>query len=109
MPALLLIESAQNGPFIMFSQLARQPEESTRFFGHLLLPGGSANLGEPRYALGVPGSEAPAIGVLMQTRRVTPLPTTISGAASRSPVMSSSSARTATTTADPPLARRTSS
>ena len=34
-------------------------------FGHLLLPGGSANPGDPAYAL-QPGTEAPLIGVVMQ-------------------------------------------
>ena len=41
-------------------------------FGHLLLPGGSANLGDPAYAL-VAGSEAPLIGVVMQVIEVAPL------------------------------------
>lgn len=38
-------------------------------FGHLLLPGGSANLGEPEYAL-QPGTKAPLIGVVMQVIEV---------------------------------------
>ena len=41
-------------------------------FGHLLLPGGSANLGEPAYALEA-GSEAPLVGVVMQVIEVAPL------------------------------------
>eukprot|EP00966_Prymnesium_polylepis_P187307 4342463-Prymnesium_polylepis.1 len=49
-------------PASQFSRIQQQPDEGTRLFGHLLLPGGSANLGEPRYALGVPGSEAPTVG-----------------------------------------------
>ena len=55
----------------MFSQLADAPSEGARF-GHLLLPGGSENLGDPRYAL-EPGTEAPLVGVLMQVRAVVPL------------------------------------
>lgn len=55
----------------MFSQLADAPSEGARF-GHLLLPGGSENLGDPRYAL-EPRTEAPLVGVLMRVRAVVPL------------------------------------
>ena len=41
-------------------------------FGHLLLPGGSASLGDPAFAL-EPGSQAPLVGVVMQLIEVEPL------------------------------------
>ena len=41
-------------------------------FGHLLLPGGSASLGYPAFAL-EPGSQAPLVGVVMQLIEVEPL------------------------------------
>ena len=51
----------------MFSTLDAASKELgvPGLFGHLLLPGGSANLGDPAYAL-QPGTEAPLIGVVMQ-------------------------------------------
>ena len=55
----------------MFSQLQEAATaEAPARFGHLLLPGGSASLSDPKYALEA-GSEAPMIGVLMQVLDVT--------------------------------------
>ena len=50
----------------MFSQLQEAATaDAPARFGHLLLPGGSASLSDPKYALEA-GTEAPMIGVLMQ-------------------------------------------
>ncbi|KAL3930164.1 MAG: hypothetical protein SGPRY_001661, partial [Prymnesium sp.] len=58
----------------MFSQLALSDPKVPRLFGHLLLPGGSKNLRDPRYALGQQNSQAPTIGTLMHMRAATPMP-----------------------------------
>ena len=42
-------------------------------FGHLYLPGGSANLGDPCYAL-EPGSQAPLVGTLMEVLQAVAFP-----------------------------------
>ena len=42
-------------------------------FGHLLLPGGSASLGDPTYSLEPGSSAAPLVGVVMQLIEVLPL------------------------------------
>jgi hypothetical protein len=48
----------------MFNRLLNGQPRPWRF-GHLYLPGGSANLGEAEYALG-PGSQAPLVGTVME-------------------------------------------
>ncbi|KAK9815927.1 hypothetical protein WJX72_012088 [[Myrmecia] bisecta] len=48
----------------MFERLMTEQKSPWRF-GHLYLPGGSASLGQPQYAL-QPGSQAPLVGVLME-------------------------------------------